>query len=61
MRDSPATPFVRNDQSRPAEANRSYMPYSAEAVTSGIAKMATFTFPFVPDMAEMAGLLPLRL
>ena len=34
---------------------------SFAAVTSGIPKMATFTFRLVSDMAEMAGLLRLRL
>ena len=50
---SPAVPFVMKVKSLPGEENTSNMPKSADAVTSGTARMATFSGLFDFGMAEM--------
>ena len=50
---SPAVPLVMNLKSRPGDENRSNMPYSADAVTSGTARMATMIGFSESAMTEM--------
>ena len=50
---SPALPLVMKVKSLPGEENTSNMPKSAEAVTSGTARIATLSGLFDLGMAEM--------
>ena len=50
---SPAVPFVMNEKSLPGDEKTSNMPNSADAVTSGTARIATFSGLSNLCMAEM--------
>src|SRR3954471_2188590 len=61
MRAGPGAPFTITPQSRPADMNRSYMPYTTEAVVSGMARIATLGALGAGGMADLSGCLPKRL